>query len=63
MDKDAQLMELSKSGDGGNREVAETEEPQEEPIIPGMLPSSIVDLLAAREKYAIFISFLGLLVH
>ena len=42
----------SKSGDDGDREVTEGEQPQEGPIIKGMLPSNIVDLLAAREKYA-----------
>jgi len=42
----------SKSGDDGDQEVTEAEQPREGPIIKGMLPSNIVDLLAAREKYS-----------
>lgn len=62
---DALEKKPSNAGDDGNRKVMETEEQQ---VIPGMLPSSIVDPLAAREKYVLFISFsvmsfLGCLVH
>ena len=55
----AQRKAQPKSSKEHTAEIKEMEQQQEAPYIPGMLPSNIVEALAAREKYVPFISLIN----